>query len=141
MSEAVVIDIKSEPLLEAGLRRIEYMFFKFAEYVWGLLMDLPQNMAALPDSEAATGRLEKFMFTLQEFCHRGQQLPMAMGLMAQGLRRVFERSEDNAISHEMGRNAVLRQLSDIYEAFMGAQRDQRPPSPEERAVMEGNAVS
>ncbi|ERF74566.1 hypothetical protein EPUS_00696 [Endocarpon pusillum Z07020] len=123
VAAAAVIDIKSEPLIEEGLRRIEYMFHKFAEYVWGLLMDLPYNMAALIDPEAALERLETVLRTLQEFCHRGQQLPMAMGFAAQGIRTVFDRSAgENALHHEMGRNAVLRQLIQVYETFMGEQR-------------------
>lgn len=85
VAEAAVIDIKSDPDLEEGLCRIEFMFHKFAQYVWGLLVDLPQSMVVLVDPEAALERLETVMFTLQEFCHRGQRLPMAMGFLAQGV--------------------------------------------------------
>ena len=127
--EAAVIAIKADALLEEGLRRIEYMFHKFAEYVWGLLMELPRNMLTLIDPDAAFEKLGTLMYTFQEFAHRAQRLPMAMGFLAQGVRQVFEPVEELVPgSNRAGRDAVIRQLAEMYETFMG---DQREESPEE----------
>jgi curved DNA-binding protein CbpA len=129
VKEAAIIDIKSDAMLEEGMRRIEYMFHKFAEYVWTLLTELPHNMVALLDPDAAMEKLEQVMFTLQEFCNRAQRLPMAIGFLAQGIRQVFEPPEAGLTDCSVaGRLSVLRNLNDIYETFMGEQRE---PSPEE----------
>jgi curved DNA-binding protein CbpA len=122
VAEAALLDIKSYPVLEEGLRRIEYMFHKFAEYVWGLLTDLPRNMVVIIDPEAALEKLETVMFTLQEFCHRGQHLPMEMGFLAQGVRRFGNPVEGEPAHHrEAGNRSILRLLAQIYETFMGEQ--------------------
>jgi hypothetical protein len=84
-------------------------------------------MVVLIDPKAALRRLETVMFTLQEICHRGQRLPMAMGFLAQSVRSALESSEDPQMRRydQYGRAAVLRQMSEIYETSMGH------PNPEE----------
>ncbi len=116
-------------MLEEGLRRIEYMFHKFSEYVWGLLMDLAQNTVALIDPEAALERLAYVMRVLSGFCERGQRLPMQMGFLAYSVKGVLDPAEGPETAYnEAGRASCIRQLSDAYEVFM---LDQRAQSPEE----------
>jgi curved DNA-binding protein CbpA len=127
VAEAALLDMKSMPLIEEGLRRIEYMFHKFAEYVWGLLTDLPRNMVALIDPEAAFERLETVMFTLQEFCNRGQHLPMALGFLGHNLRNAGAVDPKEAPrSYEASHGVVVSQVGQIYETFMGEQKATPP---------------
>ena len=109
------------PLVEDGLRRIEYMFHKFAEYVWDLLSDLFPSMFALIDPEAAFERLETVMFTLPEFYNRGQHLSMEIGFMSQNVRNLGAASPKEMLTQGASHDLVVRQVAQVYEAFMGEQ--------------------
>lgn len=131
VAEAAHLDTQALPLVEEGLRRIEYMFHKFAEYVWGLLSELPRNMAVLIDPDAAFDRLESVMFTLQEFCNRGQHLPMEIGFMSQNLRNLGAADPKDLLAYRASHDLVVRQVAHVYEAFMG---ELRAPEPEEEEL-------
>lgn len=120
---AAVIDMKTMPLVEEGLRRIEYMLHCFAEYVWGLLMDLPVNMIALIDPDAALDKIESVMLTLQEFYNRSQNLNMSIGFLSGNLRNAGAVDPVvNPVSFATSQNTVIRHLGEIYEVFMGEQK-------------------
>ena len=123
VAETALLDMSSMPMVEDGIRRIGYMFHRFAEYVWGLLMDLLRYMVALIDPDAALEKLETVIFTLQEFCNRGQGLEMSIGFLSHNLWNAGAVDPKQELySFAMSQNQVMRHLNEVYEDFMGEQK-------------------